>query len=1409
MCGVTVATIATFISAQIANATIAISTAAAAAGASAGVVGAIATVGTEVGALAAGAVTSLGFAGGLGSAISAWSTVAAIAEVALFKPNIPSYGQAQQFLADPSAPIPFVVGRFGVGGNLIYQTTSGGSNRFGAGGNQYLGNVVVLSGLGPVQSIESYKMNDTFISLGGATGQGVVGGEIPAGTFTRFATSFTLDGSSNAINNIYDGCMFINSQLGTMPQAYLAQPTNPHAAAPTPEWDSTHGLSGFCALHWTLAFNNGTYAGGLPKMLVTLGGGIPTYDPRHDSTYTGGSGTQRWATRSTWGYSTNPYIHALNFALGYYLPDPVTAAPVLYAGIGASGPGQVDVAAFVAGANIADANSWTIGGRFTSKDDKNAVLTAMLQCGGGQPIPKAGAISCTVSTPQTSAFTITPDMLTGGVTVDTGAPIRNKISRVFPRFSSEPHGWAMTPLLAPITGATYVTEDGGLIRSKGLDYQFVTNVNQCAQLAAYDIANSREGVVAVIPGKPAVGTCKVGTCVTVNLPDCGLASFKMLVIKREIDFQTGGFTLTCQSETDAKHAFALGVSGTAPPTPQLTGVDASIVAAPYLTQWAATVATVTDATTGETTQVIRITGDATDNPYTAHIVVDYKQALTFDPVTHLPLTYSAVSTQSYAATTTSIDLNVNAGKWDVQMAYITNQGGISAVTLDLGLQTVGGSTSFAALSSLTIGGYTAAQVANANIPGNANGSRDSEFQFGGAFWNYVNTITGLPLTQAVDVLDSGQTSCLRMSITGTPPVSTYAQFGQQPKQATIGVTPGQVVEASGYVDGTFSASGAVSIYVNWYDKTGVAFSNSLVGTTGVTGFATSITGMIRLGGFVTAPALAYYAGIDCVGFSGLIPSANPSFRLAKPFIRAANPYQTVLSAYSPGEISTWLADQTALNTAAGIISQGPWATTSIPIAGVVTPLPNLIVNPTFTLGTAPWIMANAGTATSATGKDNALGWIWLSQAQGVTNYATIFEDVAVYANNLYSVGVNLYDPTGSAGNTGRFYLQYLDATKTHSLGVVGPINATSGGGYDRHKIEGLITPSVALGAAFDTAFIRIVADTFGRIATGGASYAIGQVKLENAALCSVYTDDSTPGAAYLTGATIDSLRPGQINSDVTGTNTALAVLGQGALATLGSISWSSGFLTSIPANLAALLGTEAVQNALLQAALTGGSVVPATAGGITGQAAAATDPTIQSGATVNLTYNQGTDPALSVTVPDGAVWRNSTTGASYLRHGGVWVLINGPQDGSIILQAIATTGPVSGAYTVLPTDLPFMVLTMQAADGGSSSFGAGHSGGSGGVIVHHIAVVAGDVITWSAGSAGANVSTGTAGTGGDCSASSSSPSFSLTAHGGVGANNTHDGAGGAASGGNVSNTPGTLAMGSSQPGSFTIRASLT
>ena len=187
-------------------------------------------------------------------------------------------GSFQTFMADPQSAIPAVCGRFGVAGKAIYGTTSGG------------GLTVARLRRQPVPDLSDYPLgagtdqcrrqlqgerHDLHLRLGrGLQSTGI----IKAGTFTRFATQYTLDIGGNAINNAYKSEMAMVYQLGALGAAAL-QPGLILDSGPLTEWDSAHKLSNFAAAFYINRFDAAVNGGSMPKPLWTLEG-YPVYDPR-------------------------------------------------------------------------------------------------------------------------------------------------------------------------------------------------------------------------------------------------------------------------------------------------------------------------------------------------------------------------------------------------------------------------------------------------------------------------------------------------------------------------------------------------------------------------------------------------------------------------------------------------------------------------------------------------------------------------------------------------------------------------------------------------------------------------------------------------------------------------------------------------------------------------------------------------------------------------------------------------------------------------------------------------------------------------------------------------------------------------------------------------------------------------
>lgn len=524
------------------------------------------------------------------SAVAAFATTAiatalqvafyAAVSQALMKPDVAAAadGRATEWAADPNAAIPFVMGRRGLSGIIVHRDTYGANNK-------YLANVTVYSGGGPVNAFGDFLVDGV------------------AATFT-----------GEAMNGSPAGRLYRQTKTGAQPDTALTSPSVSPSASLS-DWGSSHKLSGYACSMITLQQDGDFkyWPAGIPRTLQVVQG-IKSWDPRLDSTWPGGSGSCRLATPSTWVYSTNGAIHALNWALG------IRHNGVLVGGIGLSVDG-IDVSAFIDAANIADTNSWTCSAVAYSDaptgDDKYQVLAALLQAAGAVPSRKAGKISCVSrAASPASVVTITAADTAGPFDFRAGAPREGRINTIIPRCVQEAHEWEMVDL-EPVIGTTYVTEDGGATRSRGATYAYVSDADQAAQLAAYDIADSREGITGTIALKPYFRDLEPGDAFTINEDGFALTSQKCLVLSRSYDPARDVVTVTFRSETAAKHAWALGITGVSPTNPTLGTTDPSITPTPSGSDWTLT------AGTGETPSIV-LTGAISTSVLVSRIVIEYR-----------------------------------------------------------------------------------------------------------------------------------------------------------------------------------------------------------------------------------------------------------------------------------------------------------------------------------------------------------------------------------------------------------------------------------------------------------------------------------------------------------------------------------------------------------------------------------------------------------------------------------------------------------------------------------------------------------------------------------------------------------------------------------------------------------------
>lgn len=456
------------------------------------------------------------------------SVVGAVASIgaSLTAKKPPARGSVTDVTIQVDAPQPYMMGRTYSAGVLRHDVGYG--PEIDKVKNPYLGKVVVYSGGGPIQEIESRQFDYQPLSFD---------------------------------SGWYFGFIGAPGQLGETPQPAAMVP--PFAGMPG--WGPDYKLNGEAAVLWNFRFDKKAkrYASGIPPYGI-VARGVKVYDPRLDSTYPGGSGSHRITDETTWAYSENPALHAIAYIYGRHQNGKRTF------GVGMPIEG-IDMAGFVTLANVCDANGWVIGGSIFEPHDRWENLKDILAAGGAEPIFAGGKITCRYRAPRVAMETIfEADLGDADMEITTAQSYRDRLNGVVPKYRSEEHNWQYVST-ETVSVPEYVAEDG---EEKVVERQFnlVQEPNQAAQLAAYELVDGREMGPIVLTLKPYWRRYMPGDCLHLYLPSMEI-DHDAIILTREFNPATFTVTLTLVTETPGKHAFALGQTGTPPPTPTLTSPE--------------------------------------------------------------------------------------------------------------------------------------------------------------------------------------------------------------------------------------------------------------------------------------------------------------------------------------------------------------------------------------------------------------------------------------------------------------------------------------------------------------------------------------------------------------------------------------------------------------------------------------------------------------------------------------------------------------------------------------------------------------------------------------------------------------------------------------------------------------------
>ena len=483
---------------------------------------------------------------GIAAAVSAAANVGA--QLTAKKPPAAT-GSVNKTTIGANQPRPYLIGETYYGGSRIHHEGYGGKT--GGVNNPYKLLVDVYSGAGPVEGMVAPYLDFVEVPLSGNAAQGY------------------------AANHLW-----LYWQLGQTPEPQALPIRWPGAAG----WTAQHKLSSFAAIAWCLRFDEDgkRFASGTPST-GAVWRGVKCYDPRKDSTYPGGSGAHRWAdptdraafdaARATWEYTRCPGLHGLRYALGTWERNTASTLSTYRKTFGIGIPiDGIRVGDFVALANVCDANGWHVDGTIFEPGNRDVNLKNILAAGGAERAWVGGKLGLKLSAPRVALDTITEyDLATDDVEIGAMQGWEQRLNTLIPKYRSAAHKWEYVPSAA-VTITSYLVEDGEE-KADERQYNLVQDRNQAAQLAAYELLDARELGEIVLTCKPRLRRYGAGDMLIVHLPDDGLVQQPCVVLKRTIDPVRMTVELILRGETPEKHDFALGRTGTAPPTPSLVAGD--------------------------------------------------------------------------------------------------------------------------------------------------------------------------------------------------------------------------------------------------------------------------------------------------------------------------------------------------------------------------------------------------------------------------------------------------------------------------------------------------------------------------------------------------------------------------------------------------------------------------------------------------------------------------------------------------------------------------------------------------------------------------------------------------------------------------------------------------------------------
>ena len=467
--------------------------------------------------------------------------------------DIPDFGQIQ---ADQNAKgvlvnkfsanafIPVVYGTRKVGGNVVFLETSGTDN-------QYLYMALVLSE-GEINDITSIFVNDNQV------------------TFTGDLTDNTQVTVASSDSNFYDGSSLITVE----PHFGSDTQTASSLLSTLSSWTSNHRLRGLAYLAIRFEWNRDKF-GSLPSVQAVVEG-KKVYNPNLDSTVTGGSGTHRADTSSTWEYSDNPVYQLLDYLrnerFGMGIPNSYFDSNFADWQV-AGDVCDADITPYSGASTIDLMDSHTV-----VDTSKKAIDNVKEFVRGSRAYLNftGGKYNILIETTGSASITLTEDNIIDGITVQSKNK-NSRYNRVIVSFINPSKEYQSdTAQFPPVdeTGlasadqhATMKTADGGLLLEGRFDFSMFTSPYQAQEMAEIILRRSRSSLNISLKADATALDLSIGDIVNIthSTPSFSAKPFRVQNLVISSDHTV---SLQCSEHQDSYYTF--GTQQEVPTIPDTT-----------------------------------------------------------------------------------------------------------------------------------------------------------------------------------------------------------------------------------------------------------------------------------------------------------------------------------------------------------------------------------------------------------------------------------------------------------------------------------------------------------------------------------------------------------------------------------------------------------------------------------------------------------------------------------------------------------------------------------------------------------------------------------------------------------------------------------------------------------------------